>query len=66
MYSTGKPNTGLTVSYAFVIVKLCTHDAKGITDKGFELATKIESVISWQEPSEANGTRIGLFGEFIR
>lgn len=38
----------LTVSYAFVIVKLCTHDAKGITDKDFELATKIEQVIAWQ------------------
>jgi 4a-hydroxytetrahydrobiopterin dehydratase len=30
----------LTVSYAFVIVKLCTHSAKGITDKDFELAKK--------------------------
>jgi len=43
----------LTVSYAFVIVKLCTHDAKGITDKDFELAQKIESVISWQPANEA-------------
>lgn len=38
----------LTVSYAFVIVKLCTHEAKGITDKDFELATKLEQVIAWQ------------------
>ncbi|HEY0563646.1 MAG TPA: 4a-hydroxytetrahydrobiopterin dehydratase [Methylophilus sp.] len=38
----------LTVSYAFVIVKLCTHSAKGITDKDFELAQKIEEVIQWQ------------------
>jgi 4a-hydroxytetrahydrobiopterin dehydratase len=38
----------LTVSYAFVIVKLCTHSAKGITDKDFELAKKIEDVIQWQ------------------
>lgn len=38
----------LTVSYAFVIVKLCTHSAKGITDKDFELAQKIEDVIQWQ------------------
>jgi 4a-hydroxytetrahydrobiopterin dehydratase len=43
----------LTVSYAFVIVKLCTHSAKGITDKDFELAHKIESVIQWQ-PSKEN------------
>lgn len=42
----------LTVSYAFVIVKLCTHDAKGITDKDFELAKKIESVIAWQPALE--------------
>ena len=42
----------LTVSYAFVVVKLCTHDAKGITDKDFELATKIEQVIGWQPAKE--------------
>lgn len=42
----------LTVSYAFVIVKLCTHDAKGITDKDFELAAKIEQVIAWQPAME--------------
>jgi 4a-hydroxytetrahydrobiopterin dehydratase len=42
----------LTVSYAFVIVKLCTHEAKGITDKDFELAAKIEQVISWQPELE--------------
>lgn len=49
----------LTVSYAFVIVKLCTHDAKGITDKDFELAAKIEQVIAWQpalEESALTGT----------
>ncbi|WP_297811154.1 4a-hydroxytetrahydrobiopterin dehydratase [uncultured Methylophaga sp.] len=38
----------LTVSYAFVIVKLVNHAAKGITDKDFELAKKIEEVIMWQ------------------
>ncbi|ROH85342.1 4a-hydroxytetrahydrobiopterin dehydratase [Pseudomethylobacillus aquaticus] len=42
----------LTVSYAFVIVKLCTHSAKGITDKDFELAAKIETVIQWQPGTE--------------
>jgi 4a-hydroxytetrahydrobiopterin dehydratase len=42
----------LTVSYAFVIVKLMTHDAKGITDKDFQLAAKIEQVISWQPANE--------------
>ena len=38
----------LEVSYAFVIVKLCTHTAKGVTDKDFALAKKIEEVIQWQ------------------
>ncbi|HEB77626.1 MAG TPA: 4a-hydroxytetrahydrobiopterin dehydratase [Methylothermaceae bacterium] len=38
----------LTVSYAFVIVKLMTHSAKGITDKDFELAKKIEEVVMWR------------------
>ncbi len=35
----------LTVSYAFVIVKLMNHAVKGITNKDFELAHKIEGVI---------------------
>jgi 4a-hydroxytetrahydrobiopterin dehydratase len=54
----------LTVSYAFVIVKLCTHDKKGITDKDFELAAKIESVIAWQPALEAkpDGTKSALEG----
>jgi 4a-hydroxytetrahydrobiopterin dehydratase len=38
----------LSISYAFVIVKLVTHSAKGITEKDFALAKKIESVIQWQ------------------
>lgn len=42
----------LTVSYAFVIVKLCTHSAKGITDKDWALAHKMESVIQWQPATE--------------
>jgi len=42
----------LTVSYAFVIVKLMNHAAKGITNKDFALAHKIEDVISWQPGKE--------------
>ena len=38
----------LTVSYAFVTVKLMNHAAKGITNKDFELARKIDEVIMWQ------------------
>jgi 4a-hydroxytetrahydrobiopterin dehydratase len=37
----------LTVSYAFVIVKLMNHAAKGVTNKDFALARKIEEVIQW-------------------
>lgn len=48
----------LTVSYAFVIVKLCTHSAKGITDKDFELAHKIESVIQWQPAKDYPSTAL--------
>lgn len=54
----------LTVSYAFVIVKLMTHDAKGITEKDFELAAKIEQVIGWQPALEAraDGSKSALEG----
>ena len=48
----------LTVSYAFVIVKLQSHDAKGITDRDFELARKIEEVLHWQ-PGKAGGALTG-------
>ena len=37
----------LTVSYAFVVVKLTNHAAKGVTHKDFALANKIEQVIQW-------------------
>ena len=48
----------LTVSYAFVIVKLVNHAAKGITNKDFELAHKIEEVIMWQ-PGREGGALTG-------
>ena len=38
----------LTVSYAFVTVKLVNHAAKGVTDKDFALARMIEQVVAWQ------------------
>jgi 4a-hydroxytetrahydrobiopterin dehydratase len=47
----------LTVSYAFVIVKLVTHSAKGITEKDFALAKKIEEVVMW----DAAETSAGVF-----
>lgn len=47
----------LTVSYAFVIVKLMTHSAKGVTAKDFELAQKIEDVVMWQ-PGSVEGSAL--------
>ena len=50
----------LNVSYAFVIVKLTNHSARGVTDKDFELAKKIEDVLMWrpgaQEGAVLEGT----------
>lgn len=48
----------LVVSYAFVTVKLMNHAAKGITNKDFELAKKIEEVIMWQ-PALEGGSLAG-------
>ncbi len=48
----------LVVSYAFVTVKLMTHSAKGITNKDFELAEKIEDIIMWQ-PAKDGGALEG-------
>ena len=47
----------LTVSYAFVIVKLVNHAAKGVTDKDFQLAKKIEDVLMWQ-PAKEEGSAL--------
>ena len=48
----------ITASYAFVIVKLMNHAAKGITEKDFELAKKIEEVVHWQ-PGVEDGSLEG-------
>jgi 4a-hydroxytetrahydrobiopterin dehydratase len=48
----------LAASYAFVEVKLMTHTAKGITDKDFELAVKIEEVVGWR-PGKEDGALEG-------
>lgn len=48
----------LTASYAWVEVRLKTHSAKGITDKDFELARKIEEVVQWQ-PARDGGALEG-------
>lgn len=49
----------LTVSYAFVNVKLMNHAAKGITDKDFALARKIEEVVMWQPGMEEGASLEG-------
>lgn len=47
----------LAVSYAFVIVKLVNHAAQGVTEKDFELASKIEEVVLWQ-PGAVDGSAL--------
>lgn len=42
----------LAASYDWVEVRLQNHAAKGITDKDFELAKKIEDVVQWQPAKE--------------
>jgi 4a-hydroxytetrahydrobiopterin dehydratase len=42
----------LTASYAWVEVRLMTHSAKGITEKDFALARKIEEVVAWNPARE--------------
>ena len=49
----------LTASYAFVIVKLMNHAAKGVTEKDFQLAKKIEAVVQWQPAIEENSALEG-------
>lgn len=45
----------ITASYAWVEVRLMSHDAKGITDRDFALAKKIEDVVQWQPGTEGHG-----------
>ncbi|MFN3985786.1 MAG: 4a-hydroxytetrahydrobiopterin dehydratase [Rhodocyclaceae bacterium] len=49
----------ISASYAFVIVKLMNHEAKGVTDKDFELARKIEEVVTWQPGKLTDGALTG-------
>jgi 4a-hydroxytetrahydrobiopterin dehydratase len=46
---------GASFLYAVVIVKLVSHDAKGITEKDFALAKKIEEVVLWDAALESGG-----------
>jgi len=49
----------LNVSYAFVTVKLVNHAAKGVTEKDFELARKIEEVVLWQPGADGGSALEG-------
>jgi 4a-hydroxytetrahydrobiopterin dehydratase len=49
----------LTASYAWVEVRLMSHDAKGITARDFALAKKIEEVVMWQPGLEEGGALEG-------
>ncbi|MCK0208974.1 4a-hydroxytetrahydrobiopterin dehydratase [Starkeya koreensis] len=49
----------ITASYAWVEVRLMSHDAKGITERDFQLAKKIEEVVGWQPGTEAGGALEG-------
>ncbi len=42
----------IKAAYSWVGVALMTHSAKGITDKDFALAAKIEDVVGWQPAKE--------------
>jgi 4a-hydroxytetrahydrobiopterin dehydratase len=55
----------ITASYAWVEVRLINHAAKGITDKDFELAKKIEEVVAWQ-PGLLGGALEGTPQEDLR
>lgn len=59
----------LALSYGFVMVKLQTHSARGITNKDFELAKMIESVVMWQpalEDGALEGTPADARFEYIK
>ena len=55
----------LEVSYPSVTVKLMTHSAKGITNKDFELAQKIEEVVMWR-PAKQPGSALEGTPEDVR
>lgn len=42
----------IAASYNFVEVRLKSHDANGITERDFQLAKKIEELVSWQPGKE--------------
>ena len=49
----------ITASYAWVEVRLMSHDAKGITERDIQLAKKIEEFVSWRPGAEEGGALEG-------
>lgn len=49
----------ITASYAWVEVRLMSHDAKGITERDLQLARKIEDVIGWQPANDPDSALEG-------
>jgi 4a-hydroxytetrahydrobiopterin dehydratase len=52
-------HSDIAASYVYVIVKLRTHSARGVTAKDFELVNKIYEVVMWQR---GKATDIALEG----
>lgn len=42
----------LAVSFGRVIVELSTHDADGLTERDFALASRIEAVVAWRPDAD--------------
>jgi 4a-hydroxytetrahydrobiopterin dehydratase len=55
----------ITASYAWVEVRIMNHQAKGVSDKCFELAKKIEDVVAWQ-PAKDGGALEGTPKDDLR
>lgn len=47
----------LSVGYDHVLVRLSTHSAGGVTDKDFELAARIEQLLTWR-PARESGSAL--------
>ncbi len=58
----------LSVSWAEVHVKLQTHSEKGITDRDFELAKRIEATVTWlpEEGAALEGFEKGFKKKWVR
>lgn len=56
----------LTIAYREVTVRLVTHSAGGLTAKDFELARKIEEVVTWHPDRESSALEGVPDGPFYR